>query len=72
MKLRLNKYWTRKLLEYPETGMGYQKVKIKLKSGQTVENLIVLNAEDLELPDQYSKLKVEEIADIQFIKIKPR
>ena len=64
MKLKLDKPWTEKLLNYPETGMGYQKVDVILKSGQIIRNIIVLNAEDLVLPDQYADLKLKEIADL--------
>ena len=64
MKLKLNKYWTEKLLKYPETGMGYQKVDIILKSGQIIRDIVALNSEDLVLPDQYVHLKLEEIANL--------
>jgi len=64
MKLKLNKSWTEKLLKYPETGMGYQKVDVILKSGQIIRDIVILNAEDLVLPDQYADLKPKEIADL--------
>jgi len=64
MKLKLNNYWTEKLLKYPETGMGYQKVDIILKSGRTIRNIVVLNAEYLDLPDQYKDLKMEEVKNL--------
>lgn len=64
MKLKLNKHWTEKLLKFPETGMGYQRVDVLLKSGQIIRNVVVLNAEDLVLPDKYMNLKLEEVADL--------
>ena len=64
MKLKLDKYWTEKLLKYPETGMGYQRVDVILKSGSTIRNVVVLNAEDLVLPDQYKDLKMEEVKNL--------
>ena len=64
MKLKLNMIWTEKLLRYPETGMGYQRVDVILKSGQIIRDIIVLNAEYLILPDQYIELKFEEIANL--------
>lgn len=63
MKLKLNKHWTEKLLKFPETGMGYQRVNVILKSDQIIRDVVVLNAEDLVLPDQYTNLKLEEISD---------
>ena len=69
MKLKLNEQWAKKLLKYPESGMGYQKVNVLLKSGNAIKDVIVLNAEDLILPDQYSKLTTDEIAELIAIKI---
>lgn len=64
MKLKLTKYWTEQLLKYPETGMGYQRVDVMLKTGQVIKNVVVLNAEELLLPDQYADLKTEEITNL--------
>ncbi|MDD5503783.1 MAG: hypothetical protein PHV77_00515 [Candidatus Omnitrophica bacterium] len=64
MKLKLNKYWTEYLLKYPETGMGYQKVDIVLKSGQIIKNIVVLNAEHLILPEEYKNIGLEEIKSL--------
>lgn len=64
MKLKLDEHWTKKLLKYPESGMGYQKVNVLLKSGDVIKDVIVLNAEDLVLPDQYANLKMDEITDL--------
>jgi hypothetical protein len=68
MKLKLNKNWTEKLLKYPETGMGYQRVDVLLKSGQIIRDVVVLNAEDLVLPNQYGGLKLEKIAGLIALK----
>lgn len=68
MKLKLDENWTKKLLELPETGMGYQKVDVVLKSGEIIANVVVLNAEDLKLPDEYSRLKLEDIVDLRIKK----
>lgn len=65
MKLKLNPYWTKHLLRFPETGMGYQKVDVILKSGQIIKDIIILNAEDMVLPEQYSKLQCEEIVELR-------
>jgi len=64
MKLKLNKYWTEYLLKYPEAGMGYQRVDVILKSGQIIKDIVVLNAEDLILPDGYENFKLVEIEDL--------
>ncbi len=67
MKLKLNNYWMEHLLKYPETGMGYQRVDVILKSGQVIKNIVVLNAEDLALPDEYKDLRLDEIKDLHVL-----
>ncbi len=64
MKLKLNQYWTEKLLKYPETGMGYQRVDVILKTGQVIKDVIVLNAEELLLSEKYANLEFEDIQDL--------
>lgn len=64
MKLKLNKYWTEYLLKYPETGMGYQRVDIALKSGHIIKDIVVLNAENLVLPEEYKHIGLEEIKSL--------
>jgi len=67
MKLKLNKYWTEYLLKYPETGMGYQRVDVILKSGQIIKDIVVLNAEDMVLPEEHRNLKLEEIKNLHIL-----
>ena len=66
MKLKLNKYWMEHLLKYQETGMGYQKVDVILKSGQIIKGVVVLNTEDLVFLDEYKNLRLDEIKDLHF------
>jgi len=67
MKLKLNKYWTEYLLKYPETGMGYQRVDVVLKSNQVIKDIVVLNAEDLVLPEEYKNLKSDQIKELHVL-----
>ena len=46
--------------------MGYQKVDVALKAGRLIRSVVVLNAEELVLPDEYKNLKLEEIQDLIF------
>jgi hypothetical protein len=64
MKLKLNSNWIDKLLHQPETGMGYQEVDIILKSGEKLCNVIIYNAEIVELPSEYSNLRLADISNI--------
>ena len=49
-RLRLDAKWTDKLCRLPESGMGYQRVDVRLRNGQCVRDVIVFNAEELEWP----------------------
>jgi len=69
MKLRLSKVWVKKLLNLPETGMGYQKVDVLLKDGRKIEGVFVYNAEFLELPEAYQGVTINDIVDITLSKI---
>ena len=37
---------------------------IILKSGQVIKNIIVLNAEEFVLPEEYAEVRVEDISDL--------
>lgn len=62
--LKLSSKWTKKLICMPESGMNYQIVKIRLKNGQEIENLIVVNCETLLLPDNGPSFTEKDIAKI--------
>lgn len=65
MKVALHKKWTERLLGLPESGMGYQRVRVRLKDGRTIGEAIALNAQVLELPDGVPPFDPGEIADIE-------
>ena len=61
MTIKLDKKWVEYLSRQPETGMGYQKVDIRLKDNRVLTNVLVLNAEELELPEGLSGTEIKEI-----------
>ena len=61
MRIRLDKRWTDQLVSWPEAGMGYQRVDVTMADGREVKNAIVLNAELLEVPDDFAQATVAEI-----------
>ena len=65
MTIKLNEFWSKRLVQMPETGMGYQKVDLTFKDGRILKGLIVLNAEDCETEEAFN---VEEIDDIKIQK----
>ena len=65
MCLKLNKYWSDKLVQMPETGMGYQRVDLVLKDGRTIKQVLVLNGQEFQTDQDF---KVEDIIDITICK----
>jgi hypothetical protein len=49
------------LRKAPESGMGYQRVDVRFADGRLAENLMVFNAEDLDVPDRFGMLEIREV-----------
>ena len=62
MHIRLNDKWSDALCAFPESGMGYQRVDIRLRDGQQVKQVLVFNAEVMEWPDDLQRIRVDDIA----------
>lgn len=54
MRLKLEKRWTRELLQWPESGMGYQRADLRLTDGRELKDVAIFNAEEVEVPDEYA------------------
>jgi hypothetical protein len=65
MRVPLDEHWTGKLLDLPESGMGYQRVRVRLRNGRVVENAIALNAGFLEVPDDAPDFNPADIVDVE-------
>jgi hypothetical protein len=65
MRLHLPERWIDHLCNLPESGMGYQRVDIRLKNGDKLKGVFVFNAEEVECPLQSVYFKSEDITDIQ-------
>lgn len=61
MRLKLPEHLSKKLLELPESRMGYQNVRVKFADGSFL-NTVVLNGDLLELPD--AAIYIQEIEEI--------
>lgn len=61
MRIKLDRQWVERLLKLPESGMGYQRVNVRMADGREVKNAVVLNAEVLELPDDFGPATVTDI-----------
>ncbi len=58
MKITLSKALTKRLLDMPETGMGYQRVDIVFDDGTVLPGAIVLNASVVDVPDLMASKKI--------------
>lgn len=45
--------------------MGYQRVRVHLKAGRTIDNALVYNAKILEVPDEVAPFRPQDIDDIE-------
>jgi hypothetical protein len=61
MTIRLPEKWTRFLVHQPESGMGYQRVDVRLANNREIKDAVVFNAEEIELPDDCAHSEIKDI-----------
>lgn len=61
MRVKLPKKWSDYLVSKPESGMGYQRVDVRLQDGRLVEDVMVFNAEDMELPEEFARFQIKDL-----------
>ncbi len=61
MRIKLDSQWIKRLLQVPESGMGHQRVDVSFINGRELKNVMVFNAEDLEVPDEFARVKIKEL-----------
>ncbi len=61
MRLKLDRKWTEQLLVWPESGMGYQLVDVTLRDGRELKQVVVLNAEWLDIPDEFAGTDIADV-----------
>jgi len=66
-KLKLLENQIEVLIRLPETGMGYQKVKLTLKNGDVLHDMTVLNSEFL-MVEENQIVDVNEIEKLELEK----
>jgi len=64
-RLGLSQKWIDKLINLPESGMGYQKVTVKLKNGVVFDGMVI-NCEILHV-NNYIVFKNDDIDDINVL-----
>ena len=65
MRLTLNSHWIDWLTRLPESGMGYQRVRVRLLNGTVIPRAVVLNAEVLQVEDSTPPFHAADIAQIE-------
>ena len=61
MRIKLDKRWTDQLLTWPESGMGYQRVDVRMADGRELKDAVVLNADLLEAPAEFAETIIADI-----------
>ena len=61
MRIKLDRCWTDRLIDLPESGMGYQRVDVRLADGRVLRDLVVFNAEELEVPDEVGPATIADV-----------
>jgi hypothetical protein len=61
MRVKLDSRWVERLTGLPESGMGYQRVDLQFTDGRELKDVMVLNAEDVDLPDEFAAVKIVDL-----------
>jgi hypothetical protein len=61
MRITLEQRWIERLLVLPESGMGYQRVDVRLADGRELQDVVVFNAQEIEVPDEFAKAEIEDV-----------
>jgi hypothetical protein len=62
MRIKLEPRWVQKLLALPESGMGYQRVDLRLVDGRQVKDVPVFNAEEVDLPEEFANSRIADVS----------
>jgi len=61
MTIKLERKWVDYLIRQPESGMGFQKVDVRLKGNRVLNDVLVFNAEEIDLPEDCAGSAIEEL-----------
>lgn len=61
MRITLDKKWTERLVNLPESGLGYQRVTICFVNKRVMSDVLVFNAEEVELPEELAHVPIRDI-----------
>ena len=61
MTIKLERKWVDYLIRQPESGMGFQKVDVRLNGNRVLNDVPVFNAEEIDLPEDCAGSAIEEL-----------
>ncbi|MGD0650555.1 MAG: hypothetical protein ABSA97_05360 [Verrucomicrobiia bacterium] len=61
MRIKLEQRWTKRLLRLPESGMGFQRVDMQLADGRELKDVLVFNAEEMEVSEELASSQIKDI-----------
>ncbi len=61
MRVKLDDRVVKKLLSVPESRMGYQRVDLRLADGRELREVVVFNAEEVDLPDSAARVGIADL-----------
>ena len=59
--IRLPAIWIDRLVHLPESGMGYQRVNIRLREGKVLKDVMVFNAEECQVSEPFETSEIEDV-----------
>ena len=65
MRLALEDRWIEKLRREPESGMGYQRVRVRLRDGRIIAQAVVLNGRFLDFKEDVGSVTSPDIVDLE-------
>jgi hypothetical protein len=65
VRVTLDSQFVEKLRHLPESGMGYQRVRVRLRDGRLLEHAVVLNGQLLQLADDVGPVAPPDIVDVE-------
>lgn len=61
MRIKLERRFVERLAKLPESGMGYQRVDLRLSDGRELKDVFVFNAEEADVPDEFANAKITDV-----------
>ena len=61
MRIKLERRFVERLIDLPESGMGYQRVDLWLADGRELKDVLVFNAEEADVPDEFAHAMIADV-----------